>query len=171
MELKDLVGEHLLSGIDTSTEKGGYDKSEDANVVRFVLDGKTYKATEDPSDGYRSYCGDIEVCEEKVSNTFPPQRVLARMEENNNSENDIIEFIDVVTGKIVLEVGTDNSDSYYPTCVMSWKPENLAINNKPLVKERLKDGLKYEKDTLMKFKQEKERINKLIINCKENITK
>lgn len=131
MELKDLVGLHELSGVDTATEKvtkwGNYD--EDANVVRFVLDDKTYKAVEDPGDSYRSYCEELIVCDEVVSNIFPPQKVLGKMKDNSAHEvNDTIQFIDVVTGKVVLEVGTDNTDDYYPYCVMNWWPENLACN-------------------------------------------
>lgn len=131
MELKDLVGEHLLSGVDTTTEKykNWSNEEEDVNVVRFVLDEKTIKAIEDPDDYYRSHCSELIVCEEKVSNTFSPHKVLAKMKENETySVNDTIQFIDVITGKIVLEVGTDHTDDYYPYCVMSWHPENLAIN-------------------------------------------
>ena len=43
-------------------------------------------------------------------------------------KNDTIQFIDVVTGKVVLEVGTDITDDYYPYCVLRWSPQNLAIN-------------------------------------------
>jgi hypothetical protein len=73
MELKDLVGLHELSGVDTTIEKVEQyrDHYENVDVVRFVLDGKTYKVIEDPVDGYRSYCKDLQVCHEKVSNTFP----------------------------------------------------------------------------------------------------
>ena len=131
MELKDLVGIHELSGVDTTTEKVKQysDTYEDAGVIRFVLDGKTYKAIEDPGDGYRSYCRELEVCDEVVSNNFSPQKVMAKMKDNDTySVNDTIQFVDVVTGKVVLEVGTDNADDYYPYCVMSWSPENLACN-------------------------------------------
>ncbi len=52
MELKDLVGEHELSGVDTTRERvKKYGAYEDCEVVRFVIDGKTYKATEDPDAG------------------------------------------------------------------------------------------------------------------------
>jgi hypothetical protein len=131
MELKDLVGEHELSGVDTTTErvKEYGDYYEDCEVVRFVIDGKTYKATEDPDDGYRSYLKEIEVTNEKVANTFPPQRVVGKMKDNiDGEENNTIQFIDTTTGNIVLEVGTDNTDDYYPYCVLRWSPENLAIN-------------------------------------------
>ena len=131
MELKDLVGEHELSGVDTTTErvKQYGDYYEDCEVVRFVIDGKTYKATEDPDDGYRSYLKDLEVTNEKVTNSFPPQKVIGKMKDDSDWEkNDTIQFIDTTTGKVVLEVGTDNTDDYYPYCFLRWSPENLGIN-------------------------------------------
>lgn len=116
MELKELMGLHKLSGVDITNP-------DECGVVRFVLDGITYKAVEDPSDGYRSYCNELIVCNESITNNFHPQEVIGKMK-----DNDVIQFIDVVTGKIVLEVGTDNLDGYYPYCIMNWNPENLAIN-------------------------------------------
>lgn len=128
MELKDLVGLHKLSGVDTATETVKL-YAEECNVVRFVLDGITYKAVEDPDDGYRSHCGELIVCKEPITNNFPPQVVMAKMKDNQEySVNDTLQFIDVITGKTVLEIGTDNTDDYYPYCVMNWNPENLAIN-------------------------------------------
>lgn len=126
MKLKDLVGEHELSGVDTTTEKVNQyqDYFQDCEVVRFVIDGKTYKATEDPHDDYRSYLKELEVTDEKVTNRFPPQKVVGKMKD----DSDTIQFIDVVTGKVVLEVGTDDTNDYYPYCVLHWSPENLAIN-------------------------------------------
>ena len=135
MELKDLVGKHLLSGVELSTEDiklyERSDKTEQCNVIKFVLDGITYKAVEDPVDGYRSTCKELIVCNEPVNNNFSPQEVVGKMKDNDTySTNDTIQFIDTYTGKIVLEVGTDNTDDYYPYCVMNWNPENLAINNR-----------------------------------------
>ena len=48
MELKDLIGLHELSGVDITTEKHSdyYCDDADCSVVKFVLDGKTYKAVE-----------------------------------------------------------------------------------------------------------------------------
>jgi len=120
MKLSDLVGMHELSGVDTTQE-------DDVDVVRFVLDGTTYKATEDPDDGYRSYLKEITVCAEDVSNNFPPQKVVGKMKDGGSS--DLIQFIDATTGKVALEVGTDNYNDYYPMCVLSWHPENLACNS------------------------------------------
>jgi len=131
MELKDLVGKHELSGLDTTTEKVKRygEHYDDCNVIRFILDGKTYKAIEDPEDGYRSYLNDLLITDEKITNTFPPQKVIGKMKDDSKWEtNNTIQFIDEITGKIVLEVGTDNTDDYYPYCVLNWYPQNLAIN-------------------------------------------
>src|SRR5690554_1005524 len=125
MKLKDLIGLHDLSGVDVTTEMYGDNV---VNVVRFVLDGKTYKAIEDPDDGYRSYLGEIKVTDEKVTNNFPPHKVVGTMKGPGMFEHDIILFIDIVTGKVVLEVGTEDVSDYYPCCVLRWHPENLAIN-------------------------------------------
>jgi len=130
MELKDLVGGHELSGVDTATERiKEYGVYEDCGVVRFVIDGKTYKAIEDPDDGYRSYLSELGVTDEKVVNSFSPQKVVGKMKDDCGGEkNNVIQFIDAVTGKVVLEVGTEDTDDYYPYCVIHWSPENLAIN-------------------------------------------
>lgn len=131
MELKELVGGHLLSGLDREVKKaeeGSYYDA-DANVFRFVLDGKTYKAIENPDDGYRSYLNDLEVSDEIVQYTFPAQKVIGKMRDNSEyGIHDVIEFYDAVTNELVLAVGTDNSVDYYPSCVMDWYPENLSIN-------------------------------------------
>lgn len=131
MELKDLVGERLLSGVEMATEKTNDRWStEDANVITFIIDGVTYKATEDPNDGYRSSLREIEVVNTIIKNTFEPQRVIGTMKADSSyQQNDTIEFTDLKSGLVVLEIGTDNYDDYYPCCVMSWIPENLSINN------------------------------------------
>ena len=131
MELKDLVGLHKLSGVDLSTTQINQwgNHYEDAQVIRFVIDGQTYKATEDPSDGYRSQCEELEVTDEIITNMFPPQKVMGKMRKDTKYEtNNTIEFTDVFTGKVVLAVGTDNFEDYYPCCVFVWNPENMAIN-------------------------------------------
>ncbi len=42
--------------------------------------------------------------------------------------NDVIQFYDFITDKLVLEIGTENYDDWYPTCIMNWYPENLFCN-------------------------------------------
>ena len=130
MELTDLVGNHILSGVDRIKKPS--DRSyyhEDYEVINFVLDGKTYTAIEDPEDGYRSCLQEIFVSEEPTLNTFPGQEVVGRMADNKDGQiNEILELIDVTTGKVVLAIGTANTDDYYPYWVADFNPENMSIN-------------------------------------------
>jgi len=137
MELKDLIGLHELSGVDNTTEQVKLyewrESTEECDVVRFILDGVTYKAVEDPDDGYRSHCSELIVCNEPITNNFPPQKVFGKMKDDDKyNVNDTIQFFDLLNGKLVLEVGTDNTDDYYPYCVMNWNPQNLSINAQPV---------------------------------------
>ena len=131
VDLLDLLGEHTLDGVDLYVEAirdyGG--ELQDAEAIRFRLDGVAYTAIEDPSDGYRSSLGQLFIGG-AVNNSFPPVRVLAMKKPNNKhgGENDTLLFVDLVTGKIVLEVGTDNTDDYYTSFVSSFSPENMATN-------------------------------------------
>lgn len=116
-----------LTGAVTSVEadaSGEYS----INVVTFKLDGVAYCAREDPSDGYRSMLANIEVLGDvSVANTFPACRVRAERSANSHSD-DCVVFIDVLTGQVVLEVGTHNADDYYPCFVGHFAPESMAIN-------------------------------------------
>jgi hypothetical protein len=128
MKLEDLVGLHKLTGVDTETEKltYGWSRGESRNVINFVLDGITYTVTEDPGDGYRSTMEAIEVSKKKVMNMFKPVRVMCAM--STSRDEIILEFTDVKTGKIVLEVGTADYDDYYPNFVGCFTPENMWVN-------------------------------------------
>jgi hypothetical protein len=103
MELKDLVGNHLLTGVDNDSEKlqtwGEY--FEDCQVIRFTLDNVTYMAIEDPDDGYRSHMKELVVSEEPTKNIFTSISVIAQMKEKEEeeypSECDILELVDSVT--------------------------------------------------------------------------
>jgi hypothetical protein len=130
---ESLVGEHELDAVDESTEqvKAWYGEShEDANCIRFRLDGKVYTAIEDPSDGYRSSMEKLFVSQDEMKNVFRPVKVLARIrtEAEYGGSAEILQLLDVANGKVILEVGTDNSDDYYPSFVASWQPQNLAVN-------------------------------------------
>jgi len=129
MELKDLVGEKMFSGIDFENDKVKTwgDNFEDCQCVNFVLDGKVYTAVEDPDDGYRSSMKEIKEGITQVKNIFSPVKVLARMKPDDNyGKNDVLELINIANGKTVFEVGTDNYDDYYPCWVASFTPENLS---------------------------------------------
>ena len=130
IELKTLIGKHILTGVDFETEavKQWDDCYEDCEVVRFELDGKTYIAMEDPSDGYRSCMKDCKVVDEKPKNVFDGVEVMGIMKPDGYDKNDTIQFYDIKSGKIVLEIGTDNYDDYYPCWVGRWTPENLHVN-------------------------------------------
>ncbi len=41
---------------------------------------------------------------------------------------DVLQLLDAVTNEVVLEIGTDDFNDYYPCCVMNWYPEKLHIN-------------------------------------------
>lgn len=130
---ESLVGEHELDAVDESTEqvKAYYgDTFEDANCIRFRLDGKVYTGIEDPSDGYRSSMEKLFASFDEMKNVFPPVKVLARIrtEYEYGGKSEVLQLLDVKNGKVILEVGTDNEDDYYPSFVSSWKPENMAVN-------------------------------------------
>jgi len=118
MNLQDFAGLHKLSGVDFGYLDG-------VNHMLFVCNKKTYRVREDASDGYRSSMRDIELVSEKVTNKFKSQRVFGVLRIGNC---DIVDFYDVVTGKIVLSFGTENNDDYYPCYVAVFTPENMAIN-------------------------------------------
>lgn len=131
VSLRDLVGLHMLSGVDfNTTHVDNIDRSE-ANVINFVLDGVTYSAIEDPNDGYRSSMEDIVVATATVTNTFAPVQVMCVIRENNGwrEYHDLLDCYDVKNGKRVLSVGTDRNDSYYPSFVSDFTPGNMHIND------------------------------------------
>lgn len=131
VELKDLVGLKKLSGIDFLDEPSGNEwcDGEISQVCLFELDGIVYKAKEDPNDGYRSSCEEIEIVNTKIKNKFKAQKVYCvHVERGDYHSSDLLAIHDVVTNKVVLTVGTDNSDDYYPSFVANFQPENMAVN-------------------------------------------
>lgn len=139
IDFTTLEGTGLLDAVDfASTKLKEPWRDEDASVCRFRLDGKVYAAVEDPSDGYRSCLGElIQLPDDtKMENVFPPTKVVIKTAEHrksdwgdNRHEADVLNFIDWHTGEIVLEVGTDHADDYYPSFVANFNPKYLAHNN------------------------------------------
>lgn len=132
--LEELVGDHWLDAVDFGVDqvKTGDDQFEECQVMRFRLDGTVYSAVEDPRDGFRSCMHDLAVGDTPMANVFFPARVVGRHRTQGECGNsdDMLELIDSVTGGLVIEVGTENSDDYYPRYVASFHPENMAINVK-----------------------------------------
>ena len=126
MELKDLVGPHILDAVDFEPQ-GLPARLKDCNCIRFRLDGTVYVAIEDPNDGYRSCMGELKVMEDAtMTNVFLWTRVIARC----STEDDILYLVDETTGEVVVEVGTDCSDDYYPYFVANFNPGAMVINKK-----------------------------------------
>jgi hypothetical protein len=145
IEFESLVGKHLLSGVDETNRKTErWHGFADCQCINIVLDGKTYTAIEDPDDGYRSQLEGLFLSDEVVSNTFAPVEVIVShrtRSEGYTSECDILDFVDAKNGKRVLEIGTDNTNDYYPMFVASWTPENLSVNES--VPEPVGKGMEY----------------------------
>jgi len=122
MELKDLVGEHVLTGIGEGTWPWGCE-----NYFSFELDGHVYTAIEDEEDGYRSSIKtllvDIFHCETRLPNV----RVVATMEDN--VDNEILILTDMLSGKPIANIGTEDFHGYYPCFAAKWMPENMAVNH------------------------------------------
>jgi hypothetical protein len=128
MTLKDFCGEHRLTGVDfTTAPKADEWVDRDSQVCRFEIDGKTWLAVEDPSDGYRSSMREIRESAERPANRWRPVRVVGSMSERGSygQRDDVLEFRLVKTGEIVLRVGTENTDDYYPSFVADFRPEAL----------------------------------------------
>ena len=121
MILDDLVGKHQLSGVD-------FGQDGDANTILFCLDGKVFCATEDPDDGYRSSMAEIKIVQAEISNRFDPVDVMGTMRANEEYGNDVIDFHVIENSQLVLSVGTEASDDYYPNFCTYWAPENLPGN-------------------------------------------
>ena len=133
MELKDLVGTHMLTAVDMNTDSLPPEiKSDiygDINVINFELDGITYAVVEDPEDGLRSSMREILVVSYSISNRFTPCKVKCEM---RNDHDDILDMRDVITDEIVLSVGTetDGERNYYPCFIAEFNPQNMAANTK-----------------------------------------
>lgn len=134
VKLIELVGEHVLDAVDFSSqevEKWG-SHFEACQAIRFRLDGKCYIASEDPNDGYRSCMDKLMISDDaEMKNVFTPLRIVGRHRTQGRHGNldDVLELIDVATGQIVLEVGTESLDDYYPSFVAAFHPEAMSTNN------------------------------------------
>lgn len=105
---------------------------------QFKLDGIVYEALEDPSDGYRSYLGSVEVKDTSTSIFFPnPIDVVYVTEDNVQKDraeraSEGYKVISAITGHVWLEFGTEYFDAYYPSFYFNYTPaEGTARPNVP----------------------------------------
>lgn len=108
---------------------------EDANGAALQLGEKTIFVFEDPSDDYRSCASDPLIvnapiysfgCDPDYIRIPVTVQKLEPLESYEESEG--IQLIDRRNGKIILRLGTDNSNDYYPCFVSEWVPQNIADN-------------------------------------------
>lgn len=137
MNLNDLVGKHMLDAVDFTNEaikEDWDDRYVDSAICRFRLDGVVYMAIEDPDDGYRSMMRELVIDENAdMKNVFPPIEVLARhrsksLDSSIEFQSDILDLVDTATGEIVLTVGTEDTNDYYPLFVANFIPEAMITN-------------------------------------------
>lgn len=121
--LNSFLGKHYLSGVEYTTIEDEDEYQYEA--LNFCLDGTTYIVSKDPDDGYRSRCREIIISKTPCSTYFLPQEVVGLYDDDMEK---VIKFIDIHTGKTVMRFGTENSNDYYPYCVMEWIPENMSSN-------------------------------------------
>jgi hypothetical protein len=130
IEIKTLIGLHTLSAVEEGyiKDNGNDDwrKLQDRNYLSFILDGKKYTAIEDLNDGYRSCMDRLIVDKGTLKNIIPDTKVVVVFEKGSNT---LLCFYSTENGKIVMEVGTNNDDRYYPSFVGYFYPENLPANN------------------------------------------
>lgn len=126
-------GKHYLTAVYTYAYEGWNDYGDG---VILMLDGDIYYCYEDPEDGYRSYSVinkakslDEIKCDHQLP-TFPPQEVYVKF----TDKKDITGIrcweclITNQNGELILRLGTDNYEDYYPMAIFEYHPENLPIN-------------------------------------------
>ncbi len=124
-------GKHKFSGIDSYTCPGDYWCERAGYYI--VIDGVVYAFECDPDDGYRSY-GNLyipeNISENNIKNRFPAQDVIITQHhrEHTDGNKHFYSITNAETGKTILEIGTDYTDSYYPVAICHYYPENMAIN-------------------------------------------
>ena len=125
-------GKHEFSGIESFQYQDKYDNTHDGYYI--IIDNNVYVFEIDHDDGWRSY-GNLYIPENvsvnNIKNRFLAQEVIITQHhrEHTDSNKEFYTITDVETGKVILEIGTDYTDSYYPMAICHYYPENMAINH------------------------------------------
>jgi hypothetical protein len=132
MTLQDLVGgPYFFDARGEGTVKPEYEWNSPANAYAFRFDGKTYVVREDEDDGYRSSHDDVREATAEDLETitmvdFPVPLVVHcvhRTAGEYRSADDVLVVINDATDLVIMEVGTTNSDDYYPSFHFRWLPD------------------------------------------------
>jgi len=120
MELINLVNSKHLEGVD-KVNIG------DANGILFKLDGVSYLALEDEINGYRSCMKELQEVNFYPNNSFEPVPIFCNHKTKGeyNGKANILEIYNK-SGGIILRIGTDNIDNYYPCYLENYYPENIS---------------------------------------------
>lgn len=128
-------GKHYLTAVFTYSYEG-WESNGDGVIL--ILDGDIYYCYENPDDGYRSYSViekakslDEIKCDHQLP-TFPPQEVYVKFTYKKDELGDP-SWECLITNEyneLILKVGTDNYEDYYPMAIFEYHPENLPINKK-----------------------------------------
>ena len=130
MTLKDLVGEHVFTGIELGRTVINRCPYREVKYIKFELDNISYIALEDPGDDYRSYMDEVKTCNISPEYKTPPIEVMCIYKDENEYgwKSDLLQFVDKKNGKVFLTIGTRNIDDYYLTFVFGSVLENLVVN-------------------------------------------
>ena len=123
-------GKHKFSGIESYTRPGDY--WGECIGYYIIIDDTVYAFEHDPDDGYRSY-GNLyipDISANDIKNRFPAQDIIIiqHHREHTDGYKHFYSILNAETGKAILEIGTDYTDSYYPIAICHYYPENMAIN-------------------------------------------
>lgn len=127
---------HIKESIDYWKDYFNRYMTDTVEAYFFTIDNCTYLCYEDLDDGYRSYahCLKLPVLDSCIN--FPEPIEIEYTEDYSETRNycnpdgEIIYLLEVIKGtEEVISVFTDYSDSYYPSGVVFYKPENLVVEN------------------------------------------
>lgn len=130
MTLDDLVGIHIVDGVGEYIAKSTAPYKEDSRVFLLRVDGRVHVFREDADDGYRSMLGSIDVLEDDngdVGRVVPIEPRSCRFVKRAQRQDcvgvdDVLAVSDCATGAVMLEIGTEDTDDYYPSFISHWTP-------------------------------------------------
>lgn len=143
MTIDDLVGIHTIDARGEYIRDANPDSySENSLVILYRIDGKLYAFQEDTNDDYRSMLEEVREANERDLEIplaeFAPIvcNFMIRDLHQFGGTDHVLYAVDERTDLLVLEIGTENTDDYYPSFVASWTPEGVPLPEWLLVKEQ-----------------------------------